>query len=65
MEYKGLSLQEACKIVVQDKLVKIKGEGGLIAIDAAGNIALPFNSEGMYLASKRNDESAFIEIYRE
>jgi len=65
MEYKGLSLQEACKIVVQDKLVKIKGEGGLIAIDAAGNIALPFNSEGMYRACKRNSEPTYIEIYRE
>ena len=64
MEYKGLSLQEACKIVVQDKLVKIKGEGGLIAIDAAGNIALPFNSEGMYRACKRNSEPTYIEIYR-
>jgi len=65
MEYKGLSLQEASNIVVQDKLVKIKGEGGLIAIDAAGNIALPFNSEGMYRALQRNDEPTYIGIYRE
>lgn len=48
MEYKGLSLQEACDIVVHDKLVKIGGEGGLVAIDKHGNICLPFNSEGMY-----------------
>lgn len=48
MEYKGLSLREACDVVVHDKLVKIQGEGGLVAIDKHGNIELPFNSEGMY-----------------
>lgn len=48
MEYKGLSLREACDVVVHNKLVKIQGEGGLVAIDKHGNIELPFNSEGMY-----------------
>ncbi|OSZ82513.1 beta-aspartyl-peptidase [Chitinophagaceae bacterium IBVUCB1] len=48
MEYKGLTLQEACDVVVHDKLIKIGGEGGLVAIDKQGNICLPFNSEGMY-----------------
>lgn len=48
IEYKGLSLKQACDIVVYDKLVKIGGEGGLVAIDKQGNIELPFNSEGMY-----------------
>ena len=38
MEYAGLTLEEACKKVVNDKLVKIGGEGGLIAIDNKGNI---------------------------
>jgi L-asparaginase / beta-aspartyl-peptidase len=65
MEYKGWSLQQACHYVIQDKLVKIGGEGGLIAIDAQGNIALPFNSEGMYRAAQRNQENPFIGIYRE
>jgi beta-aspartyl-peptidase (threonine type) len=52
MEYKGLSLKEACHVVVMDKLVKIGGEGGLIAMDRFGNIEMPFNSEGMYRAKK-------------
>lgn len=65
IEYKGLSLTEACEIVVNQKLVKIKGEGGLVAIDKYGNIALPFNSEGMYRASRRADEAAFIAIYKD
>lgn len=63
MEYKGLSLKEACDIVVHDKLVKIQGEGGLVAIDAQGNIELPFNSEGMYRASISNDGQLFVGIY--
>ncbi|MBK7963916.1 MAG: isoaspartyl peptidase/L-asparaginase [Bacteroidetes bacterium] len=48
MEYKGLTLQDACNVVVMDKLVKMGGEGGLIATDAVGNLCLPFNSDGMY-----------------
>jgi L-asparaginase / beta-aspartyl-peptidase len=63
MEYKGLSLAAACELVVQDKLVKIGGEGGLIAIDKMGSICLPFNSEGMYRASK-NAQETLIAIYR-
>lgn len=64
MEYKGLSLQEACDVLVMDKLVKIGGEGGLIAVDAKGNIAMPFNSEGMYRASKSSNGETAIQIYK-
>jgi beta-aspartyl-peptidase (threonine type) len=55
MEYKGLSLQEACNVVVKDKLVKMGGEGGLIAVDAKGNYDYCFNSNGMY-RGMRNSE---------
>ena len=65
MEYKGLSLEEAARIVVQDKLAPVGGEGGLIAIDADGNVTLPFNSEGMYRASRRAGEAAHVAIYKE
>lgn len=65
MEYKGLSLQKACDLVVNKKLVKLGGEGGLIAIDAKGNIEMPFNSEGMYRAMKVADEKLFIAIYKD
>lgn len=64
VEYKGLSLKEACDYVVMDKLVKIQGEGGLIAIDRKGNIELSFNSEGMYRAKKSNDTEIYIGIYK-
>lgn len=65
MEYKGLSLKEACAVVVNDKLVKLGGEGGLVALDAQGNIELLFNSEGMYRASKKAGEELFVAIYKD
>ncbi|MCC6372130.1 MAG: isoaspartyl peptidase/L-asparaginase [Bacteroidia bacterium] len=64
MEYKGLSLKEACDVVVMNKLVKIGGEGGLVALDAKGNIELPFNSEGMYRAKKSSNSELFVGIYK-
>jgi beta-aspartyl-peptidase (threonine type) len=64
IEYKGLSLKDACEKVVLDKLVKMGGEGGLIAIDNKGNIELCFNSEGMYRAWKKNDEATQVRIYK-
>lgn len=65
MEYKGLSLEEACRIVVNEKLVKIGGEGGLIAVDSKGNIALPFNCEGMYRGWYSEDmKKAEVGIYK-
>jgi beta-aspartyl-peptidase (threonine type) len=63
MEYKGLSLKEACEQVVKQKLVKLGGEGGLIAIDHNGNIELCFNSEGMYRASLKEGEEPYLGIY--
>ena len=65
MEYKGLSLQEACRVVVHDKLAPAGGEGGLIAVDAAGNVTLPFNSEGMYRASHQEGGEPTVAIYKE
>ena len=65
IEYKGFSLKDACNLVVKDKLVKIGGEGGLIALDARGNIELCFNSEGMYRASKKSNEDVYLGIYKD
>ncbi|GEO06629.1 L-asparaginase [Adhaeribacter aerolatus] len=65
MEYKGVNLQQACDYVVKDKLVKQGGEGGLIAVDQAANIILSFNSEGMYRASRLNNESIYSRIYKD
>jgi beta-aspartyl-peptidase (threonine type) len=65
MEYKGYSLKQACDYVVKDKLVKFGGEGGLIAIDAMGNIELPFNSQGMYRAWSVEGETSHVKIYED
>jgi beta-aspartyl-peptidase (threonine type) len=65
MEYKGMSLKQACDFVVKDKLVKFGGEGGLVAIDPIGNIELPFNSEGMYRAWKKGDGKIEVKIYED
>ena len=65
MEYQGLSLKEACAKVVQEKLVHIGGEGGLIAVDGQGNIEMVFNSEGMYRGFKTSDGAFVTAIYKE
>lgn len=65
MEYKGLTLQKAADEVVMNKLVKIGGEGGIIAVDRNGNIAMPFNSEGMYRGYIKADGSFEVKIYKE
>jgi beta-aspartyl-peptidase (threonine type) len=48
MEYKGLSLHDACDLVVKEKLKRFGGEGGLIALDRHGKHEFCFNSAGMY-----------------
>lgn len=63
MEYKQLSLEEACNTVVKEKLVKIGGEGGLIAVDKHGNICLSFNSDGMYRASAGLNQALLVSVY--
>jgi len=64
IEHKGLSLQEASNEVINKRILEIKGDGGLIAVDVEGNIAMPFNTEGMYRASKTSKGEAEISIYK-
>jgi len=65
MEYKGLSLKDASDEVVMKKLVKIGGEGGLVAVDRNGNISMPFNSEGMYRGYIKADGTLYTGIYKD
>jgi len=62
MKYKGLTLAEAAKESINQKLTEIGGDGGLIAMDQQGNITTPFNCEGMYRGF-RNQENTEIKIY--
>jgi beta-aspartyl-peptidase (threonine type) len=64
MEYKGLSLQAAMDKVVNEKLVKIQGEGGMIGVDAKGNAAMVLNSAGMYRGMKNSNGLQEVSIYK-
>lgn len=63
MEYKRKTLQEA-GIAAIDKVGKLGGTGGLIAIDKKGNISLPFNTSGMYRGYVDANGKFVTEIYR-
>ncbi len=65
VRYRGLPLAEAADEVVMQRLVEQGGDGGVIAIDRAGNIAMPFNSEGMYRGSIDRDGNLVVRIYRD
>jgi len=64
MRFGQQTLAQAATAVVHQELPALKGEGGIIAIDARGEIALEFNSEGMFRASRRMGEPARVAIYR-
>ena len=63
MEYKGLSLEEAMHEVVHKRLAVMEGEGGMIGVDAQGNVSMQFNSAGMYRGYKDSDGEGSVAIY--
>jgi len=65
MRYRGMSLAQAADTAVKTKLTDVGGTGGLIAIDKDGNIALPFNTEGMYRGYLLPAGEPVVEIFRE
>jgi beta-aspartyl-peptidase (threonine type) len=65
MEYLDLPLLESANQVVMEVLVKAGGEGGVIAMDAQGNVAMPFNSSGMYRGYMGPDGVAAVAIFKE
>ncbi|MFM2137712.1 MAG: hypothetical protein RJA57_19 [Bacteroidota bacterium] len=65
MEYGQWSLKRAAEDLVMKQLPALGGDGGLIAVDKTGNIAMPFCTEGMYRGYIRHDGRSDILIYRE
>jgi beta-aspartyl-peptidase (threonine type) len=65
IRYKRLSIQAAAEEVVMNKLAKLGGTGGIIAIDRNANIAMPFNTDGMYRAYKVQGGKTFVAIYKD
>jgi L-asparaginase / beta-aspartyl-peptidase len=64
MKYTGATLADAAAAAVRDGAEALGGSGGLVAIDREGNVAFPFNTEGMYRGVVRDNGVAQIEIYR-
>ncbi len=64
MEYKGMSLEQAMGVVVNQKLPALQGEGGMIGVDAQGNFSMIFNSAGMYRGVRCSDGYRETSIYR-
>lgn len=65
MDYKGMSLQEAAKEVIQKKVPDLGGDGGIVAVDKDGNMVMEFNTEGMYRASMDASGNLTIGIYKD
>jgi L-asparaginase / beta-aspartyl-peptidase len=65
MEYKSMSLQDAMHEVVYKKLIELDGEGGMIGVDAEGNVSMQFNSAGMYRAMQNSKGEKVIGIYKD
>jgi len=64
MEYKGMSLQNACEEVVLKRTNPDEGDVGVIGVDKEGNIALVFNSERMHRGWKTSSRQHGIRIYQ-
>ena len=63
IEYKGLSVKEAARIVIHDKVAKLGGNGGVIAIDNKGNVAMEMNTPGMYRAHINSQGELNVKIF--
>lgn len=64
VEYKGMSLQEACNYVINEKNKEVEGDLGVIAVNRKGDIALSFNSGRMHRAWLSPGEQVQVKIYR-
>ena len=65
MEYQQKTLKEATKDVIQNKLTKLGGTGGVVALDKNGNMSFEFNTAGMYRASMNDAGELVLKIYKE
>lgn len=63
MEYRGMSVAAAAAAVLK-KVEQLGGTGGLIAIDRQGQMAMPFNTTGMYRGHVDPEGKFVVEIYR-
>ena len=64
VKYQGVSLQQASDTVINQVLKDAGGSGGIIAIDTSGNMVMPFNTTGMYRASRSSNGDRYVGIFR-
>ena len=64
MQYKGLSVAEATRTVINQRISKLGGEGGMIGLDKAGNAAWAFNTSGMFRGYKKDNETV-VKIFKD
>ncbi|MBU2893250.1 isoaspartyl peptidase/L-asparaginase [Colwellia sp. D2M02] len=65
VQYQGKSIEQAGNEVIHDVLMPVGGTGGVIIIDTQGNMSLPFNTKGMYRASKSSQQKSHIAIFKD
>jgi beta-aspartyl-peptidase (threonine type) len=65
VQYQGKTIEQAGNEVIHDVLKPVGGTGGVIIIDAKGNISLPFNTKGMYRASKASGQKTYVGIFKD
>ena len=65
VKYQQKSIIQAADEVINQRLITAGGSGGVIAVDQRGNIATPFNTEGMYRATRSNGEPAQVLIWHD
>lgn len=63
MEYRGLTVQAAAEEVIRHKMPALGGSGGVIALDALGHLAMPFNTVGMYRGSVTRAGQKQVDIW--
>jgi len=64
VKYQGITISQAGDEVINKVLKPIGGTGGVIILDTQGNISLPFNTSGMYRASKSNTQATYVGIFK-
>ncbi|NQZ08209.1 MAG: isoaspartyl peptidase/L-asparaginase [Algicola sp.] len=65
VKYQGKTIEQAGNEVIHDVLMPIGGTGGVIILDNKGNISLPFNTKGMYRASKSSNSPTYVAIFKQ
>jgi len=65
VQYQGKTIEQAGNEVIHDVLMPVGGTGGVIIIDTKGNISLPFNTKGMYRATKSNTTATYTGLFKD